>query len=165
MKKRLLTLALAAAMLTTTGVTAFAANITQDNTNGSTRVQYSVNAQYYTVVIPDTVTLSKDSDISTSIEIYGVDSNSNVVIPSTKKVNVALSDSLNGFKVKTDNGDELAYKVNGKNTAKELTSVAECAAAAKSETPLTFSKIDENAIVYSGDYSDTLTFTVSLVNA
>ena len=166
--KKLLTLALVGAMLTATGITAFAAPVTQDNADpkqGTTTVNYSYNPiNYYTVVIPETVNLSDTSDTTETISIYGQSTNYNVSIPNGKKVNVALTESLNNFTVINDKNEALAYKVNGKNDTAELTSVASCTNGNQAEQQITFSQIENNN-GYTGDFSDTLTFTVSLENA
>ena len=150
--KKILTLALVAAMLTATGITAFAADPTTD-------VTYEV-APVYTVVIPESVTLG-DTAVTETIKIYGADENSNVVIGKKQKVNVALTASANDFKVKTADGDEVAYTVNDKNAVADLTTVAECTAAeGKKNTDITFTKTGTAA--YAGTYTDTLTFTIGV---
>ena len=160
--KKILTLALVGAMLTATGITAFAAPITQDTDpkTGGTTVNYQVDP-VYTVVIPETVTLGNTA-VTEQINIYGATADDNVVIGKTQKVNVALTASANDFKVKTADGDEVAYTVNDKNAVDDLTTVAECSAGKASET-ITFAKTGETK--YSGSYTDTLTFTVSLEDA
>ena len=150
--KKILTLALVGAMLTATGITAFAADPTTD-------VTYEV-APIYTVVIPESVTLG-DTAVTEQIKIYGADENSNVVIGKKQKVNVALTASANDFKVKTADGDEVAYTVNDKNAVADLTTVAECTAAeGKKNTDITFTKTGTAA--YAGTYTDTLTFTIGV---
>ena len=155
--KKTLSIIIVAALLTTTSITAFARG-----GGGSTNVIYSADAAY-TVVIPESVTLSDTADVTGTIKIYGKDENSNVVLSSKQKVNVALTNSTNNFNVKTNDGSELPYTVNGKNAVADLTTVAECAANEKTDTDITFSKIEN--VVYSGTYTDTLTFTVSLTDA
>lgn len=152
--KKILTLALVGAMLTATGITAFAADPTTD-------VTYEV-APVYTVVIPETVTLT-DSGTTETISIYGATANDNVVIGKKQKVNVALTASTNGFNVKNADGNEVAYTVNDKNAVADLTTVAACDAGAKTDTNITFTKTGTAA--YAGTYTDTLTFTVSLADA
>jgi len=164
--KKALTLALVAALLTATGITAFAADteVNQDTTppTGATTVNYQVDPAY-TVVIPESVTLG-DTAVTEQIKIYGAAENDNVVIGKKQKVNVALTESTNGFKVKTADGDTVAYTVNDKNAVDDLTTVAECTAAeGKKNTDITFAKT--GTATYSGTYTDTLIFTVSLVNA
>ena len=163
--KKALTLALVAAMLTATGITAFAADteIKQDTTppTGATTVNYQVDPAY-TVVIPESVTLT-DADVTAIIKIYGADENSNVVIGKGQKVNVALTESANNFNVANTDGDTIAYTVNDKNAVADLTTVAECTSNNKTETDITFTKTGTAA--YAGTYSDTLLFTVSLADA
>ena len=161
--KKAITIVLAAAMLTACSVTAFAESITQnsDPKTGDTTVSYTVDPAY-TVVIPESVTLG-DTAATEQIKIYGADESSNVVIPQGKKVNVALTNSTNGFNVKNADGDTIAYTVNDKSSADDLTAVAECAAGTKKNTDITFKKTGETK--YAGTYTDTLTFTVSLTDA
>ena len=94
-RKRIITLVLAAAMFSVSAFTAFAekVEITADNESqtGKTQIKYDVDP-VYTVVIPSVVTLG-ESDVVEQIEIYGLNSESNIVIPSTKKVNVTVSES------------------------------------------------------------------------
>ena len=161
--KKAITLALVAAMLTATGITAFAADteVNQDTTppTGATTVNYQVDPAY-TVVIPESVTLT-DADVTAIIKIYGADENSNVVIGKGQKVNVALTASANNFNVANTDGDTIAYTVNDKNAVADLTTVAECTAAdGKKDTNITFTKTGTAS--YAGTYTDTLTFTVSL---
>ena len=159
--KKLLTLALVGAMLTATGITAFAAPVTADSDpkTGGTTVNYQV-APVYTVVIPETVTLGNTA-VTEQINIYGATADDNVVIGKTQKVNVALTASANDFKVKTADGDEVAYTVNDKNAVADLTTVAECTAAeGKKNTDITFTKTGTAA--YAGTYTDTLTFTIGV---
>ena len=161
--KKILTLALVGAMLTATGITAYATDITADSDpkTGGTNVTYAV-APVYTVVIPETVTLG-NTEVTEQIKIYGATANDNVVIGKTQKVNVALTESANGFNVKNADGETIAYTVNGENDTENLTTVAECAANANSTTDITFTKTGTD--VYSGTYSDNLVFTVSLEDA
>ena len=114
------------------------------------------------MVIPETVTLGNTA-VTEQINIYGATADDNVVIGKTQKVNVALTASANDFKVKNADGDEVAYTVNDKNAVDDLTTVAECAAGAKTDTNITFTKTGTAA--YAGTYTDTLTFTVSLADA
>ena len=117
----------------------------------------------YTVVIPETVTLTENT-VTKQIKIYGATENDDVFIGTSQKVNVALSESANGFKVKTADGDTVDYTVNGENTTAALASVAECTADdGTKNTDITFTKTGTAA--YAGTYTDTLTFTVSLEDA
>jgi ubiquitin len=117
----------------------------------------------YTVVIPETVTLTENT-VTKQIKIYGATENDDVFIGTSQKVNVALTESANGFKVKTADGDTVDYTVNGENTTAALASVAECTADdGTKNTDITFTKTGTAA--YAGTYTDTLTFTVSLEDA
>ena len=116
----------------------------------------------YTVVIPESVTLG-DTEVNEQIKIYGADENSNVVIGNGQKVNVALTASLNDFSVKNSDGDKISYTLNGKNSVEELGNVAECASGENKTETITFVKT--GTAVYSGTYTDMLTFTVSLEDA
>ena len=127
----------------------------------TTEVEF-VAEPVYTVVIPDSVTLA-DTAVTETISIYGADEDSNVIIPSGKKVNVALTNSENDFNVKNADGNTIAYTVNGESDTANLTTVAECATAEKQDTDITFTKTGDD--LYAGTYSDTLTFTVSLEDA
>ena len=163
-RKRIITLVLAAAMFSVSAFTAFAekVEITADNESqtGKTQIKYDVDP-VYTVVIPSVVTLG-ESDVVEQIEIYGLNSESNIVIPSTKKVNVTVSESKNGFAVKTDNGDTISYTVNHKSDSEAIGSVAYCNANDKTTTDITFATTGD--IIYSGNYTDQLTFLVELTD-
>ena len=159
--KKAITLALVAAMLTATGITAFAAPITADSDpkTGGTTVNYTVDPAY-TVVIPESVTLG-DTAVTEQIKIYGATETDNVVIGKGQKVNVALTASANNFNVANTDGDTIAYTVNDKNAVADLTTVAECTAAeGKKNTDITFTKTGTAA--YAGTYTDTLTFTIGV---
>ena len=162
--KKALTLALVAALLTATGITAYATDITADSDpkTGGTNVTYEV-APVYTVVIPESVTLG-DTAVTEQIKIYGATADDNVVIGKTQKVNVALTASANDFFFFNDTATTEIYTVNDKNAVADLTTVAECTAAeGKKDTNITFTKTGTAA--YAGTYTDTLTFTVSLADA
>ena len=115
----------------------------------------------YLVTIPETVDLGANGTATMTITICG-ETSDDVVLPSGKKVNVALTDSTNGFKLKSADNETIAYTVNGKSAVADLTTVAECSSGKASET-ITFAKTGETK--YSGSYTDTLTFTVSLEDA
>ena len=126
--------------------------------NRGTNVSYTV-APAYTVVIPESVTLA-DTAVTAAIRIYGATENDNVMVGEGSKVNVALTESTNDFKVVNVAGDPIAYTVNGKNTTADLEQVASCVAGEKNTTDITFTKTGTAS--YAGSYTDTLTFTVSV---
>ena len=165
--KKLLTLALVGAMLTATGITAFAVDteVTQNTTppTGATTVNYQVNP-VYTVVIPESVTLKDTEDATATIKIYGATENDNVVLGKGQKVNVALTASKNDFNVANADGGKVTYTVNDKSAVADLKTVAECTADdGKKDTTLTFAKTGTAA--YAGTYTDTLTFGISVEDA
>lgn len=162
--KKLLTLLLAAALATAAATTAFADDTTiGPGTNGNptpatkdTTVTYTVQPSY-TVTIPASVTM-----LSTAIVRAG-----DVTLPKGQAVKVKLTDAK-GFKVKSQEGAELSYAVfqetvNGSKLVKlndTVLSVASDATDKKGEALLTFAF--ENKATYSGTYTGTLTFTVSV---
>ena len=130
--------------------------------NGDQMIVEYVAEPVYTVVIPESVTL-EDATVTEQIQIYGETAEDNVVIPRGKTINVALTESANGFNVKNADGETIAYTVNGENTTEALSAVAGCAANAHTSTEITFAKTGDD--VYSGTYSDNLVFTVSIADA
>ena len=147
-----------------TGNVTYTATFTQENAGQQTKnttVNYVVDP-VYTVVIPETVTLT-DAGATETISIYGATAEDTVVIPRGKSVNVALTASTNNFNVKNADNETIAYTVNSENDTENLTTVAECAAGAKKDTNITFAKTGTAS--YAGTYTDKLTFTVSLKDA
>ena len=158
----LLTAALAAAATTTAFAdTQYSQTFGPENTTPpSMDVTYTVNSAY-TVTIPALVTLSsttKDSTATVKAE--------NVTVPNGKKVKVSLTgtNQNNEFKVKSAEGAELAYAVSKNGTAIALNGtvleVASDAEDKKGEAELKFAITDN--IVYSGEYTGTVTFKVSV---
>ena len=163
--KKLLTLLLTAALATATATTAFAADTTiSAGTDGkpSPTAAPQMNVTYtvqptYTVTIPASVTM-----LSTAIVRAG-----DVTLPKGQAVKVKLTDAK-GFKVKSQEGAELSYAVfqetvNGSELVKlndTVLSVASDAKDKKGEALLTFAFA--NKATYSGTYTGTLTFTVSV---
>lgn len=162
--KKLLTLLLTAALATAAATTAFAADNTikpgddgnTDPKTGTTNVTYTVQPTY-TVTIPASVTM-----LRTAIVRAG-----DVTLPKGQAVKVKLTDAK-GFKVKSQEGAELSYAVfqetvNGSELVKlndTVLSVASDAKDKKGEALLTFAFA--NKATYSGTYTGTLTFTVSV---
>ena len=163
--KKLLTLLLTAALATTAATTAFAADNTikpgdDGNPTPTAQPQTTVTyteKPYYTVTIPASVTM-----LRTAIVRAG-----DVTLPKGQAVKVKLTDAK-GFKVKSQEGAELSYAVfqetvNGSKLVKlndTVLSVASDATDKKGEALLTFAF--ENKATYSGTYTGTLTFTVSV---
>lgn len=121
----------------------------------STQITYSV-APTYTVTIPATVDLGETAEIKAE----------NVVVEKGSQVEVKLTDTSeanNSFKLKSNEGAELAYTVNnGTNNI----SVGDTVLAVKPDdtstgaATLIFTQSGEAE--FAGDYSGTVTFTVSV---
>ena len=167
--KKMITLILAMTMALSVSATAFAADTTinQDTAepkNGSTKVTYTV-APSYTVTIPATVTLD-GSAVEVKAEGVKVNKNSQVVVKLT-----GTSYSGNAFKVTTTEGAELAYTVKKGDTLVNIDDTvlsvnpdsATDGNGASGSTSLSFSLND--TIQYAGNYTGTVTFTVSVDNA
>ena len=164
--KKLVTLLLTAALATAAATTAFAADTTiSAGTDGkpSPTAAPQMNVTYtvqptYTVTIPAKVTLdstTKKSEATVKAE--------NVTVPHGQAVKVALTNA-NSFKVTSQEGAELTYKVTKNEQAVNVNdtvlSVASNAIDKKGETALVFEITD--SVVYSGEYTGTVTFTVSV---
>lgn len=154
--KKLLTLLLTAALATAAATTAFADTIVNP-TDGKMYVTYTVNPSY-TVTIPANVTLGSNTKMSTATVKA-----ENVTVPHGQAVKVALTNA-NSFKVTSQEGAELTYKVTKNEQAVNVNdtvlSVASNAIDKKGETALVFEITD--SVVYSGEYKGTVTFTVSV---
>ena len=166
--KKLVTLLLTAALAITAATTAFAADTTispdtngnPNPTSGSLNVTYTVNPSY-TVTIPTSVTLDSTTKSSTAKV-----SAEKVTVPYGQSVKVALATD---FTVKAgDNADAptLNYQVTIPNSTTPVQSgatVLEVASDAQDKKGETTLKFDITiGIVYSGAYTGTVTFTVSV---
>ena len=145
--KKLLTLALVGAMLTATGITAFAE---------TTNVSYDVQPTY-TVSIPAAVTLS-DADVTADITA------SNVILEDGKQIKVdltAASNTQEGSTFNAKNGDSaVTYTITGDKAIAVGDTVATFAA--NGSKTLTFSAANKSAATVAGAHTETLTFTVSV---
>lgn len=157
--KKFVTLLLTAALAITAATTAFADN-TETTVYPTTtshpplHVTYKVDPSY-TVTIPTSVKLNATTPSTAWVKADGV------TIPYNKRLAVTLNSST-GFKVITAEGAELPYKVkNGDTVVSNDAAVLEVRSGSGS-TELTFELVDKN-VTYSGDYADTVTFTVGLV--
>ena len=155
--KKLICLIMTLALIATTSVTAFAADITSDSISkeGSTTVNYSVDPTY-TVTIPATVALGNSAEIKAE----------DVVVAKGSQVVVKLSGTSEkdgAFKVKSAEGAELTYAVkNGEKAVAvgdAVLSVNPEIAATGSAT-LTF--VSPTSIQYAGEYAGTVNFTVAV---
>lgn len=164
--KKLLSLALVLCLML--GVTAMAEGntITQDSSEkkGQTTVKFNIEAtENYTVTIPSSVSLDKTST--------GTIEGSDKIVLDTrdfhatgKTVTVTLSSSANGFKLK--NGDnEISYTM--KSGSVIMTGDMTLASWTFGQdtyqnVPISFECDTNLSNLPAGDYTDTLTFTVSV---
>ena len=145
--KKLLTLALVGAMLSATGITAFAE---------TTNVSYDVQPTY-TVTIPATVDLG-DNDVTANIEA------SDVLLETGKQIKVdltAASNTASGSTFNAKNGDSaVTYTITGDEAIAVGDTVATFTT--NGSKTLTFSAADKSAATVAGAHTETLTFTVSV---
>lgn len=170
--KKFLALALALCLLCGGVALADDTTINQDSTGntGSTTVSYTIQPnETYTVTIPSSVTLTADEDsaLTGSMTIALDASNFNV---SGKKINVKLTDTTNDFNL-VNGQQKISYflKRNGNTEAIAKGSLVLDWA---SSNGLTYGSYTNNATYTisaeipehapAGDYTDTLTFTVSV---
>ena len=148
--KKLLTLALVGAMLTATGITAFAE---------TTNVSYDVQPTY-TVSIPAAVTLS-DADVTADITA------SNVILEDGKQIKVdltAASNTASGSTFNAKNGDSaVTYTITGDKAIAVGDTVATFTA--NGSKNLTFSAANKSAATVAGAHTETLTFSIAVEDA
>jgi len=148
--KKIITLALAAAMLSATGITAFAE---------TTNVSYDVQPTY-TVSIPAAVTLS-DADVTADITA------SNVILEDGKQIKVDLtvaSNTASGSTFNAKNGNSaVTYTITGDKAIAVGDTVATFAA--NGSKTLTFSAANKSAATVAGTHTETLTFGISVEDA
>ena len=148
--KKIITLALAAAMLSATGITAFAE---------TTNVSYDVQPTY-TVSIPAAVTLS-DADVTADITA------SNVILEDGKQIKVdltAASNTASGSTFNAKNGDSaVTYTITGDKAIAVGDTVATFAA--NGSKALTFSAANKSAATVAGAHTETLTFGIAVEDA
>lgn len=168
--KKIVTLLLTAALaITAAATTVFAdttitpaPNSSPNPSSGSMNVNYTVGPRYL-VTIPAEVKLS--STKNGTVEGKATVTAENVTVPYGESVKVTLSSD---FTVNTTEGAALSYEVwkpdnsttgtlvdNTNNTVLEV-------ASGSGSTELTFALAPNSAITYSGNYTDTVTFTVSV---
>ena len=148
--KKILTLALVGAMLSATGITAFAE---------TTNVSYDVQPTY-TVSIPAAVTLS-DADVTADITA------SNVILEDGKQIKVdltAASNTASGSTFNAKNGDSaVTYTITGDKAIAVGDTVATFTA--DGSKTLTFSAADKSNATVAGAHTETLTFSIAVEDA
>ena len=148
--KKLLTFALVGAMLTATGITAFAE---------TTNVSYNVDPSY-TVSIPAAVTLD-DSAVEADITA------SDVILEDGKQIKVdltAASNTASGSTFNAKNGDStVTYTITGDKAIAVGDAVATFTT--NGSKTLTFSAADKSAATVAGTHTEALTFGISVESA
>lgn len=172
--KKLISFALTLTLVFSLSVTAFATSDTTElntgHTSGNTQITYNVDPAY-TVTIPTNVELT-DKEAGTSALVKAT----NVKIPRGENLTVKL-DMNNTFQVSTPSGNNIAslkYTVtkddnsnNSLNAGDEIFSFSPYLNDEKSvidftEATLKFNLDTSTPVTYAGNYSGTLTFTVSV---
>lgn len=153
--KKILSFTLALVMMLSATVTSFAATVDQDSVDktGNTSITYNV-APAYTVTIPATVTLGDTATVKVE----------NTMLKKGDEVNVKLtgtSEADDTFKVTTAQGAELTYTVKDGDTVINVgDTVISCASQVNDTAVLLFTA--PTSVQYAGNYSGTVTFTVSV---
>lgn len=148
--KKIFSLALVFIMLFTMAVTVNAQTITE---SGSVEVTYSV-AHSYTVTIPDSMTIGTPTEVSVTNVVIGADQGVAVTVSSTQyNAGWQLSDGTNtvGYTLQIagkdiENNGKILYTTAGEDATATLNT-------AVIKTP-----------IYSGEFTDTLTFKVEIVD-
>ncbi len=170
MKKKFLSTILALALCGAMSMTVFAAD-TEVNENssdktGNTQIIFEVDPTY-TVTIPATITLAKDENSGVKYIGTGkVEASAGLRLEEGKKIEVRLINCDYKLHAGVSATYELPYTVKAGET--EVTDTRNLVAtfttennAATQESVLTFTA---NNPKYAGNYSDTVTFTVAVVN-
>lgn len=172
--KKLLSLVLAMALALSLSVTAFAADTTiEPDTNGDpkpstadTSVEFNV-APTYTITIPTGVELSKkEVDGTVTYEQNAnITASAGVRLLNGQSIQVTLSVGTDGFVLTSKEGAILNYTVtvNGSNEPINSDDIVATfsTSADEQKSALHFAANDPT---YAGDYSDTVVFTIAIVN-
>lgn len=161
--KKFVTLLLTAALAVTAATTAFADDTATQIGPSTTPpskaidVTYTVNPSY-TVTIPANITLNTAAPSTATVTA------TDVTIPNGQKVRVTLN-SKNNFYVITNEGARGTYTVKKDNSTTPISNGATALEAnyGTKSTVLTF-EFQKKNVTYSGEYKDTVTFTVSVGN-
>ena len=151
--KKLFALILTVCLLASMSVTAFAAN----TEGGSTKISFNVDPTY-TVTIP--------ADVSGDCASLSIEAEP--ILKETEKVAISIGASANyngTFRLKEKNKEiYIDYTISNGTKILDVGSVVleqEAAAPEKATANLTFTP---GKALYSGDYSDTLTFIIAVVD-
>lgn len=156
--KKLIAFLMAAVLLTAASTTAFAAEINQDSDPKTSEATVKTSiAPTYTVSIPESVKVSMNETQKAwgSIEVKHAQIDPNWVI----KVDLACDGTLNNL---ADNTKTIPYSVEDTNGI--FTTASYLKAGDSTALTIKIAQSDWNK-AYAGDYSDTVTFTVSYVSA
>lgn len=159
--KKLFALILTVAMLATMSVTAFAAEIDQDTPapkDGSTNVYFSVDPTY-TVTIPAKVELQKiDTDGAITYENdYTIEAAAGVRLKKNEYIEVTVASD---YVMQTPQGATLDYTITKDAAALVDSIVAEFDTDKAAQTSVIH--IAANDPDFAGEYTDTVTFTLTV---
>lgn len=159
--KKILSLAMVFCLCLCMGVTAFATDITVDGVqSGTTNVAYGLESSY-TVVIPDTIIIDSDTHKGA-----GAVSASDVIIAANTSLRVTLA-GKDALVDEADADNKLTYKIgktDGGSDVDNDTVVLTVASGAAWDTEVVqnlFFELTQD-VTKAGNYSDTLTFTVTV---
>ena len=168
--KKLLSIVLALALALSLSVTAFAEDHTVDQNTTlpatkDTTVEFNV-APTYTITIPAKVELEKKTDTGTGTVTYEKDgtitASAGVRLLNGQSIQVTLSAGTDGFVLTSGESATLDYTVTVNNT--EIQNGGTVATFGTSATQQTSTlHFAANDPTYAGEYSDTVTFTISIV--
>ena len=156
--KKLFALILTVCLLATMSVTAFATGVTTDGGTGSTDVYFGVDPTY-TVTIPAKVELQKiDTDGAITYENdYTITAEAGVRLLKNEYIEVTVASD---YVMQTPQGATLAYTITKDAAALVDSIVAEFDTDKAAQTSVIH--IAANDPDFAGDYSDTVTFTLTV---
>ena len=150
--KKLLSLALATVMLFMISATVCAQEITDNS--GSVTVTYTSEVTY-TVTIPDSMTIGTPAEVSVSDVTIGADQGLSVTVS---------SDQYNEGWQLTDGTNNVGYTLKIGNSYDDLANGGEVLYATAGENvTTTLNTVLKASPIYSGTFTDTLTFSVDIV--
>lgn len=162
--KKLITTAIALAMVLAMSTTAFAAEINQGTTNktGNTDITFNVDPTY-TITIPATVTLTESAGGGYE-STADITASAGLRLNKGKVINVTLSTC--DYTLSSDEGATLAYAVKAGTTdiTDSITPVATFTTENNSAVQTSTLTFHADEPTYAGDYSNTVTFTIAVDN-